>query len=866
MRSRCASIAGVPGSDTVRGVGWQQAQAVLAALDVLDLNLRALRVEGVDDVIDIESFTNEMAVHHAKQVKTRAEPYTWGQAALVAILRRWVALPDAVNATFEFLTNGRLGNSGEMVQAALEDAAQGRCQSLADLLGVAPGGTECTILAKARVRVDPAGTGALLLRAESQVAAMLPQARTTADAQERARSAVDALFRVLLDHAGRSDPDARIVTREEIAAVLGVSPDQTASQRWPGGVRDRYLQAARALSIDSVIPSLLEPHGRARPEIHRIGASASEQLDCSDLLLGDGPVMLTGRTGTGKSTAADSLRHDAAEADRVVLLAHAETYLPGRLEALTADALSGPLAEDLPFATGRQALADRDVTLIIDGVSEVPAATRQALHEDLVAPVAAGQGARILLLGRDIAALREVFPASVSPTAYQMVELDADRRRDLANRMLTEPSSLSRTSRLQVADVRTTVAQVEHALGDAAGNPLLFTMGLTLVAEGIPFTSRATLYQAFVARLAERSGATGMDVAVVTLGMVYARLLDDGRRYADPYEWAQLGSDAAAELRTVGLSADWVTIDAAVRRCGLITPIGYTQTLAPIHDSFADYLSGAAHARRAAPYPQQLQLGDDQRVLFAAEIAGIDAALAALVARDLPFVTVRLADFDRRALTENAPAEVETLLCHLVPGHDSYPVALCRIADGRVLAVRNQQGQSEWVDQPTIQRLGETAPTVVIQDGGPLTVAVRLWRQDLLARLRTAPSLGASHPTSLGEACSALTTHASQVADAASALVQAVSPPGHTDVLAAAVGPLGLTATVSPATEGARGVDWPVSYYHTDNVRVTAQAGTSTARTGGHSTLGFLVTDAPAAAAAKRVRDSINRLTIPNWL
>jgi hypothetical protein len=55
-----------------------------------------------------------------------------------------------------------------------------------------------------------------------------------------------------------------------------------------------------------------------------------------------------------------------------VLVAHAEAYLPGRLSALAADAISEVLREDLRAATGRQALADRDVTLVIDGVSEVP--------------------------------------------------------------------------------------------------------------------------------------------------------------------------------------------------------------------------------------------------------------------------------------------------------------------------------------------------------------------------------------------------------------------------------------------------------------------------------------------------------------
>ena len=863
------------GVDTVRGIAYQQAHAVLAALDVLDdLDLAALRVEGVHDVVDIELFTMAMSVRHAKQVKTPIEPYTWGEAELVAVLRRWANLPEADRATFEFLTNGRLGPSGEKVQAALEEAALGRPQALADLLDEDVPGAACAALEHARVRVDPAGVGVLLLRAERQVAAMLPQARTAADAREQAQHAVDRLFRLLLDRAANPDPEARIVTRDEIAATLGVPANQPASQRWPGGIRDRYLQAALDVRLDAVVSQLVEPHGAARSAVRHTDAPQNEeQLECSALLSINGPVILAGRTGTGKSTAARNLCRDAAREGQVVLLAHAETYLQGRLEALAADALSGLLGEDLPSATGRQVLADRCVTLVIDGVSEVPVPVRDALHDDLAASVAGGRGARIVLVGRDVAVLREVLPSSVMPAAYQMVELDADRRFDLACRKLLGRPQADGGQDRSADEVRIIVAQVGHALGDAARNPLLFTMGLTLVAEGIPFTSRASLYQKFVERLAERSGATGIVIAAAALGIIYARLLDEGRRYADPYEWAQLLDDVTAELRAAGQPADPHAIDTAVRRCGLITPIGYTQTLAPIHDSFADYLAGAAHARRASPYPPRLRADDDQRVLFGAEISGMNAALALLVVRDQPFLTVRLAGFDRRDLTEEAPAEVETLISHLVSARDGYLVALWRTADDRVVAVRCSQDRSSWVDESTALRLSEVAPAVVVEDGGPLAIAVRLWRQDLIARLHTAPGLGSRHPTSLEEACSALEAHASQTAAAADRLIGAVAPPGHASVLSARVGPLGLTAAVYPAAEGYRGVDWPVSYFHTKDVSVVAAPAEDENSMDGYTDLarrrgsvGALTADSPATAAAKRVRDAIDGLTRWDWL
>lgn len=197
----------------------------------------------------------------------------------------------------------------------------------------------------------------------------------------------------------------------------------------------------------------------------------------------------------------------------------------------------------------------------------------------------------------------------------------------------------------RLSGLRSYLARVDTALGDAAGNPLLLTMALELVQQGVAFTDRAGLYRLFIEQLAARSGATSIAEASAALGIVYAALLDRGRRYADPIEWARLLRDAVAVLASAGVPVDVNSIETAVRRCGLITPLGWTQTRVPIHDSFADYLAGAAHANRLAAFPDRLQPSDEQRVMFAAEIGGVDAAMTAQVARDLPLLTVYLAAF-----------------------------------------------------------------------------------------------------------------------------------------------------------------------------------------------------------------------------
>ena len=794
------------GVDTVRGIAYQHAQAVLTALDVLnDLDLGSMRVEGLDDVVDIEVFAADGSLCMAKQVKVRAEGYTWGKAELVVVLRRWAALPSFVDSSFEFVTDGRLGRTGQQVADALEAAAAGRMQDLAAILGEDPESVTCAALVNVHVRRDPSTVEALLSRAERQVCAMLPGPRTVADAREQAQHAIDRLFRALFVHAGRADSSERVLTRAELGRILGVPADLSATQQWPGKLRERYLEAARSLELGNVVPALISSRVPSLPLIRRIDAEASSEPLPVSALLGGSPSILAGRTGIGKSTAGELLRHDAARDGHVVLLARAEAYLPGRLEALAADAMSEVLREELPSAAGRQALADKDVTLVIDGVSEVPAEMRQGLRTELLASLAAHRGARVVLLGRDVAVLRATLPSSVTATTYHLVEFDQERRLDLACRVLWDSPADDPGNAQRLPGLRSHLAHVDTVLGDAASNPLLLTMALELIQQGVAFTDRPGLYRLFIEQLTARSGASNIIEASATLGIAYAALLDLGRRYADPIEWARLLHEAIATLGAAGVQVDVDSVETAVRRCGLITTLGWTQTRVPIHDSFADYLAGAAHANRLAAFPDRLQPSDEQRVMFAAEIGGVDAAMAAQVVRDLPFLAANLAEHERRDLTENSPTEVAQLLRPLDSDH-GFGVALWRTSDDRVTALRRAGGTSGWVDEATARGLMPTTPAVIVENPGPLKVAVRMWRQSLVLRLKPPGTLPMRRPMSTGEACAILIEHADRTARTTRKLIAAVAPPGHASALASRVGPLGLRAIVDPQEQGFGGV------------------------------------------------------------
>jgi hypothetical protein len=610
------------------------------------------------------------------------------------------------------------------------------------------------------------------------------------------------------------------------------------------------------------------------PLILRWGSFESDEpLPISILFTERHPSILTGRTGMGKTTAGLVLRHDAALEDRVVLLAHAETYLPGRLDALVADAISELVGEDLPAATGRQALNDVNITLVIDGVSEVPEDVQRALHDELLAPVAARRGAQIVVLGRDIAALRAVLPSSVRPLMYQMAVFKDDRLLDLACRALygIPAGDVQDVGRLQWT--RAIVARVNDVLGDATDNPLVFSMALPLVAANINFTNRASLYKTAIDRLAERTGAVGVAVASAVLAIVYTRLLDHGRRHADPVEWSQVLVDAAEVLAQRGVHCDANSVDAAARRCGLIAPLGWAQILVPIHDSFADYLAGTAHARGHVALPGRLAPGDDQRILFTAEIGGVDADMAALTARDLPFLTVRLADYDRRCLNEDTPGEVESLLQLLAPPDDGRSVRLWRTDNGDVVALRCGDSRSAWVDEATARLFMRTTASAIVENGGPLSVTVRLWRLHLVERLRPLTTMPAQQARTLQDACRLLADHVTSTRAEVYGLVEALAPRGQANLLRTQIGPLGLSATIAPRQpDPFGGIYWPVSYSLGEIVDVRSAA--DRIPTGCHAPhpvehqgpLEVFLHRNPHHTATEHVRKAIEALTVPRWL
>jgi hypothetical protein len=107
---------------------------------------------------------------------------------------------------------------------------------------------------------------------------------------------------------------------------------------------------------------------------------------------------------------------------------------------------------------------------------------------------------------------------------------------------------------------------------------------------------------------------------LATLGVAWSALLATSRRATDSYEWRRVVADALDRLDGFGAFAGHKATAARVledaQRVGLLARPDLDAGLVPLHDSFADYLAGAAIAYGWAALPAPLIPAQDEQVLF----------------------------------------------------------------------------------------------------------------------------------------------------------------------------------------------------------------------------------------------------------
>lgn len=875
------------GVDTVRGINYQHCQAILTALDVAaDDTVLGIRVEGTVDALDLEVIADGPdqtghVVVRGLQMKSRLQPHTWARAELLAIVRRWAELPVSADSEFLLLTDGVLGPSGYAVAAALNEARDGKYDAVAELLGVDVTDPLCAVMGRARVVSEPGSVEALLLSAEVEVRALRGTGPTHPDAETEATNRVNELFRVISIRSGLLDPDDRFISKDEIVDVLGGVAHVAEADRWTGSLTAEYMAAVSSEKIDDLVVPTLSAAWQDSP------------IRLEDLDSVRGPFLMAGRTGSGKSTLARLWRRCAAGAGGSVVVCHVEAYLAQRLDRLVADAVGDSVGRTLPRGVGRQILGDPSVTVILDGVSEVPRQVRSELAAELRTYLAGQHGATLVGVGRDEGVCATVFPASLTLQRLYPRAFGRPERLALTAKVLGEQDSSATSESVAIDGVEPplragpgggdteeiprrfheALAQVEHALGDAAGNPMLLELALRLVAGGVPFTDRASVYELTVSRMADRANAGDVRIAAAVLGVVFADLLDEGRRYANPLEWERMIAGAAALLEERGIAADVAALREAVDRSGLvnavITGIGYTTLRVPVHDSFADYFAARAHADGLISLPETLLENDENRLWLSSQMQMLTDSDALVVAKQLPFSLVRVSESDHNVIGETTPRLVATLLNAVVPDGSDVEVTMWRTANGEVMA---QAGTptTGWVgasQAPSVY----AGPTVVAEDGdGPTAVAVRLWRLILKQRLRREHRLRPRSPRSRQEACDQLSAHCREVIAAATAILAEVAPSGAVDRLKKTVGPLGMTGVVYERRGRELGPDrWPVGYRITEAVDLAVAPDSSSPPEDGFSAWSDVesqVSTSPEAAAAKAVGEAITKLTRNHWL
>jgi len=876
----------VSGVDAVRGINYQHCHALLAALDVAaNPNLAGIRVEGTDDVLDLEVHAVSpgagagvgTVVVRGMQMKSRLQPYTWAKAELLAIVRRWAGCPVSATSEFALLTDGELGPSGRLVADALDAARDGDLGPIAAFLGLGAADPLCALAAKATIVSEPGTVEALLLAAEREVRARLPYGPTHPDAAGEAEERVNALFRLVSTRSGLPNRDDRMISRDELLEVLGGLSQLPAADRWADDLGEEYLRVAAAEEVAATV----------HPALH--AGWNNKRLALEELTGVSGPILLTGRTGSGKSTVAKLWRVSAAADRERVVVCHAEGYVPQRLDRAIADAVGDAVGRDLPRIVGRQVLGDPGTTVVVDGVSEIPPQFRRELAKELRYHLARGHGARIALLGRDESVCASTLTATQTSNRLYPQAFGHEERLAMTAKLLTE----SRAAQAEQArdsdesgsagapgesfehDCRVALAQVEHALGDAAGNPMLLRLALELVVGGTAFTDRASLYELTIDRMAARTNVADIRLASAALGIVFARLLDEGRRYASPLEWARLFNEASATLEALGLVTATNEVREAIERSGLVnavvTGIGQTRLRVPVHDSFADYFAARAHADDLVSLPETLVENDENRVLLSAQMSMLSDAECLAVAAQLPFTLVRLSESDQGPIDDRAPGLVAALLDAVLPDADPMHVTMWRDFDRAIAQAGTRD--TGWVAQADGPALFDNLTTVSEPTDGPIVTAVRLWRLILNQRLTRKAQLRPRSPQSRSEGRDQLAAHCRATITANERIISEVAPPAAAQRLSQTVGPQGMTGVVYQRQEGKWWPDgWPVRYRRTPPTDLTPAANDERPdlqATGDYSHSGdveSLVTTSPEQTAAKQVTEAINKLTRPHWL
>jgi hypothetical protein len=862
----------VGGTDTLRGSAFQIVQALSDVVALLtNKRFAAIRIEGQDDAVDYEALDADDRRIAVWQAKTRQDSDSWGAAELAAILLEWDRVDEASITEFTFVTDGRLGPSGQGLNALIK-AFQENADSKALLGGASTIGRHGVtlpspaVVRRVRILCQLGNSDDVLARLEMQILRLIERSRVVTS--EDAADAANRLFRIFFLVGGRPELARRVVTRAEIVDILGISEASLlGGLAWSAETATAYRIAIAQRRTDQTEVLMPCVQGvAAEPSVLRLASAATvkptnEQASI-DTVLTEPVVGITGFSGTGKTVSLTLLTCLAAENDYIPIYISAAGHAPGSLPNRIRGAIESVLSRRLSPGAVERVLALPELLLLIDGISEVPEAAQNALRSDLE-KLNAQRPLRVIAAGRDLPVLRSVLQVLGEPVAYRLTPLTNATRRELAGRL---------------QDKRTDIVEtLERKLGDAVDNPLLFLMALGLSDDCVP-SSRAAVYEQFLCGLTTRSGVAYPELTLSAFGVAWARLIELNRRTTDHYDWMTALSQASLRL---GEGPIWrgerpsgKDLLARGEALGLVSRTSPDGGLAPLHDSFADFLAGRSMARGYTPFPTRLSTEFDEAILFAIEIAGLEDGLALRLASENPLLACRVS----RMRNSGSTAEIGQLICLLnaLVGDSNLPVfrkfrGLRLHHNPSFTGVVLVEDGNETIDSAGFDCLVDNHPAIMVPpETTSLQLALRLWATAMSkARRPEARVFQELPPFDQAAAAIQVEEYARSVDSEISRLVNSTIPASIRERVELELGPRGIVAVVGePEPAGLlRNLETPMKYQrgHRYQVITSSQGNNVDDGLAGSTSVENFMRRHPTHFAADEIGEALNALSDYSW-
>jgi hypothetical protein len=857
----------VSGIGTIRGVTFQVAQALSDVVDlVVEGRGEAVTIEGANDVVDYEILDGDGRSVAVRQAKARQEPGTWGASELAKIFCAWGEVDYADEAEFAFVTDASLSDSGQRLRDLIrdmrthpdEEVLRATAASFRGGLPLPP----LEVVQRLQILTRMGNADTVLAKVEMRILALLSRARLAT--LDDAVNAVNALLRTLFINGSSSDLARRTISRAEVLRALRL--DEASLQDGLAWSQDtaavyRVAVAEGDLQVPSFIPMTIRttvPVPRVLdlvrdPDRDRAKANVKRSLDA---VLGEQSAVLIGATGEGKSTALRYLGRIAAQRGLLPVFFEAAGHTAGALARRVRYGIEAVLKRSLTGGAIQHVLASPELLLLIDGVSEADATARESLYSDL-RQLAAQRPLRIIASGRDLLMTIGGTGLPDGTSAFQIAEMDRDGRTELA----------ASHGRPQAARI------IEHRLGTATDNPMLFLMALSLADDGLP-DSRAEVYEQFTRGLIARAGAADDDAGFAALGVAWAKMISLGQRTADHYIWRRsLGTalDHLATLPTWRGHASTVEISlAAAQRAGLLVRRDPDSGLAPLHDSFADFLAARAIARGEARLPSRLNTAYDETVRFMVELTGLDDALALRLAIENPLLACRIAR--QRQSRGRADADLVGALVQALADGQELPaltgsgLRLCN--HDRYTGVVLADEGCQTVDAAQFDSLTREHPAIMLPPGsGSLPLAVTLWAAAVERELRPRKRLYQPPPPANAEqAGPLLTSYLREKDHALQQLASAALPRTVRNSVLAAAGPPGITGYLaSPEPGHLGGSELPIRYRRSTEFVVIREEPPPDSGPLALDTVARMMRLHPTLQAAQEIRQALSVLTSYTW-